>query len=54
MPDHHELVPGGGIGVSNVQRTVFGFPRSTFVKVTRLFLTEKGVTYSSLLTGGTT
>src|SRR5450759_4583169 len=41
MPDHHELVPGGGIGVSNVQRTVFGFPRSTFVKVTRLFLTEK-------------
>jgi hypothetical protein len=54
MSGHHKLVLGGGIGVSNVQRTVFGFPRSTFVKVARLFLTEKGVTYSSLLTGGTT
>jgi glutathione S-transferase len=28
---------------SNV--TIFGFPRSTFVKVARLILTEKGVDY---------
>jgi glutathione S-transferase len=25
--------------------TVFGFPRSTYVKVVRLILTEKGVDY---------
>jgi hypothetical protein len=33
---------------------VFGFLLSTFVKVVRLILTKRGVTYSSLLTGGTT
>jgi hypothetical protein len=54
MSGYHKPVPGGGIGVSNVQHTVFEFPRSTFVKVTRLFVAGKGVNYSSLLTGGTT
>jgi glutathione S-transferase len=36
--------PGGGLE-QPMPVTVFGFPRSTYVKVVRLILTEKGVDY---------
>jgi glutathione S-transferase len=36
---------GGGLEQAMSQVTVFGFPRSTFVKVVRLILTEKGIDY---------